>query len=77
MKFWGGHSFQRFQSTLILNYNPLSMGLLCDLIDLVEQVVKGQIVGRPSNVDKIMDLSPILYASYGRAELQYNPERIG
>lgn len=71
MQFWGGHSYQQFQSTLIPNYNPLSMGLLADLIDLVDGVVRGEIVGRVSNADKVMSLEPGRYASFGRAELQY------
>lgn len=76
MRFFGGHSYQQFQSTLIPNYNPLSLGLLADLIDLVDKVVEGAIVGRPSNADKVMGLEPALYASFGRAELQYLPSNI-
>lgn len=76
MRFWGGHSYQQFQSTLILHYNPVNLGLLCDLIDLVDGLVKGTIVGRASNADKIMSLTPALYASFGRAEIQYRPENI-
>lgn len=76
MEFWGGHSYQQFQSTLIPNYNPLNMGLLADLIDLVDKVVHGEIVGRASNADKIMSLEPGKYASFGRAELQYMPSNI-
>ncbi len=76
MKFYGGHNYQIFQSTLIPGYNPLNMGLLCDLIDLVDQVVHGTIVGRVSNVDKILTPNPALYASFGRAELQYSPDNI-
>lgn len=76
MKFYGGHNYQIFQSTLIPGYNPLNMGLLCDLIDLVDQVVHGQIVGRASNVDKTFSPEPVLYASFGRAEMQYNPRNL-
>ena len=76
MAFHGGHRYQMFQSTAIPGFNPPSLGLLCDLIDLVDQVVTGQIVGRTSHVDKVMELKPPLYASYGRAELQYMPDRI-
>lgn len=76
MQFWGGHSYQQFQSTLIPGYNPLNLGLLCDLVDLVDKIVKGEIVGRASNADKIMELTPPLYASFGRAEIQYMPSRV-
>ena len=76
MEFWGGHSYQQFQSTLIPNYNPLSLGLLADLIDLVDGIIRGEIVGRASNADKIMSLEPGKYASFGRAEIQYMPGNI-
>jgi hydroxyacylglutathione hydrolase len=76
MHFYGGHNYQQFQSTLIPNYNPLNMGLLADLIDLVDGLVRGTIIGRASNADKVMSLEPALYASFGRAEIQYAPSRI-
>ena len=76
MQFWGGHSYQQFQSTLIVGYNPIGMGLLCDLIDLVDGLVKGTIVGRSSNADKVLSFDKVLYASYGRAEIQYCPDKM-
>ncbi len=76
MQFWGGHSYQQFQSSLIPGYNPLNMGLLADLIDLTDGLITGKIVGRPSNADKIMTPEPALYASFGRAEIQYLPSRV-
>lgn len=69
--FFTGHNFQQFQSTLISNYNPVSIGLISDLIDLTYKVVNGEIVGRLSDADKTFSLEPTLYASYGRAELYY------
>lgn len=76
MAFRGGHRYQMFQSTAIVGFNPPGMGMLCDLIDLVDQLIQGKIVGRTSNVDKVMELEPPLYASYGRAEIQYMPHKI-
>lgn len=76
MKFFGGHHMQQFQSAYVVGYNPLSLGLLADLIDLVDQVIKGEIVGRDSNADKVFTLEPTRYASFGRAELQYLDSRI-
>lgn len=76
MKFYGGHNMQQFQSTHITGYNPLNMGLLADLVDLVDKVVKGEIVGRDSNADKVFTLEPTRYACFGRAELQYLESRI-
>lgn len=76
MTFHGGHRYQMFQSAQVPTFNPPSMGLLCDLIDLVDQVVQGKIVGRISNVDKILDPEPPLYAAYGRAEIQYMASKV-
>ena len=44
---------------------------LDDMIDLVGQVLSGEIQGRPSNVSRVFTQEPLLYASYGRAEMQY------
>ena len=52
MKFFGGHHMQAFESVAHPVYNPLGLGVLADMIDLVGQ-------------------EPLLYASYGRAEMQY------
>ncbi len=75
MQLLGGHAMQCFGSHL-LAYNPLSLGWLCDLIDLVDQVICGKIVGQPSDVDIILETEPPLCASFGRAVLQYMPSRI-
>ncbi len=72
LKFFGGHNFQQFQSPLVPGHNPLSIGLVCDLTDLVEKLLSGEIVGRDANVDKTFSLEPTLYAGYGRAEILYN-----
>ena len=76
MTFHGGHRYQMFQSTQFPGYNPPSMGFLCDLIDLVDGLIKGTIVGRQSPVDKVMQLEPPLHAAFGRAEIEYMPFRI-
>ena len=77
MKFYGGHNQQQTQSTLIPGYNPLGIGLLADLIDLVDGLRKGTLVGRMSNEgNRTFHLDPDLYACYGRAEIQYNPDNI-
>lgn len=71
MKFFGGHHMQAFESVAHLVYNPLGLGVLADMIDLVDQVLSGEIQGRPSNVSRVFTQEPLLYASYGRAEMQY------
>ena len=75
MQLLGGHARQCFGSHL-LSYNPLSLGWLCDMIDLVDQVLSGKIVGQPSDVDIILEPEPPLCAIYGRAIMQYMPSRI-
>ena len=76
MRFFGGHWMQQFQSIGVPGHNPLGMGLLADLIELVDGVIRGEIVGRESNADKLFGLEPPRYARYGRAELQYLKSRI-
>ncbi len=71
MRFWGGHQLQQFQSKLITGYNPVNMGYLGDLIDLVDKVVSEEIVGRESDFPHVLCFEPMRYASYGRAELTY------
>ena len=71
MKFFGGHNHQQYENVQFNGYNPLSMGVLADMIDLVDQILKGEIVGRSSDVVKSFSLEPALQASYGRAQIQY------
>lgn len=76
MRFWGGHCTQFNQSRQIPGFNPLTMGLLADLIDLVREVIAGRIAG------EVVELAPDLrqrearYAAYGRAEMLFNPDKI-
>ena len=63
---------QAFESVAHPVYNPLGLGVLADMIDLVGQVLSGEIQGRPSNVSRVFTQEPLLYASYGRAEMQYH-----
>ena len=76
MRFFGGHNMQQFQSTFVPHYNPLNMGLLADLIDLVDKIIRGEIIGRDSNADKVFSLEPVRYACFGRAEIQYLGSKI-
>ena len=76
MQFYGGHNQQQFESRITGGYNPLGMGLLSDLIDLVDGVIQGRIVGRCSPVGVPFSTLPNLYASYGRAEMEYLPQNI-
>lgn len=77
MRFFGGHNRQQFQSTHVPHYNPLNLGMLADMIDLVDKIIKGEIVGRDSNCDKTYgSMEPTRYACYGRAEIQYRQSNI-
>ena len=76
MDFWGGHCNQSWESKHVPGFNPLSMGLLANLIDLVRAVRSDKITGG------IVDLPPHLrerearYAAWGRAEMLYNPDKL-
>ena len=76
MEFWGGHCNQSWESRQVPGFNPLSAGLLADLIDLVRAVRTGKLVG------ELVDMAPHLkerearYAAWGRAEMLYNPDKL-
>ena len=57
-------------------FNPLSLGLLADLIDLTRRVRKGEITG------EFVDMAPHFrnrearYAAWGRAEMLFDPDNL-
>lgn len=74
-EFWGGHCMQRWQSAKIPGDNPVTIGLLADLIELVHRLIAGNIHNWH------IDLPPGLRAgeearnsAFGRAEITYNPD---
>lgn len=76
-QFWGGHCLQRWQSAKIPGDNPVTVGLLTDLIDLVNGLLRGNIeswdIRLPSAVragDRACN------AAFGRAEITFNPENM-
>lgn len=74
-EFWGGHCLQRWQSTKIPGDNPLSLGLLADLIDLVHGLLEGTLEGW--HVDLPQDVragDDARNCAWGRAEITYNPD---
>lgn len=76
MEFWGGHSEQFRISRQIPGYNPLSMGLLADLIDLVHLVRTEELVGEVTELSPHLRMREACYAAYGRAEMLYNPDNL-
>ncbi len=76
MEFWGGHSEQYRTSAHVPGFNPLSVGLLADLIDLVHQVRMGKIVGEVTQLPPHLRVREARYAAYGRAEMLYNPDNL-
>jgi len=76
MEFWGGHSNQLWESATVKPCNPLSMGLLCDLIDLTKQLRLGQLEGRYHEFDPMLREREVRFAAWGRAEMFYNPDKI-
>ena len=76
MRFYGGHGSQQFMSPLFGGWNPLGMGLLFDLIDLVDGIVAGSIVGRESSAPVPGTYQRCLHAEFGRAQIEYLPDNI-
>ena len=74
--FWGGHCLQRWQSSRISGDNPLSMGLLADMIDLVHGLIEGSIQGWHIDLPPEVRMREACSAAYGRAEITYNPDLI-
>ena len=75
LRFFGGHNRQPWQSKKVPGWNPLTLGLLADMIDLAEGVANGTIVGEPCDAKSFTD-QPALYAAFGRAEMIFDSERI-
>ena len=76
MRFWGGHSNQYSQSKQMPGFNPLSMGLLADLIDLVRGVIAGKIAGSFVDLPENLRVREARSAAFGRAEMLYDPDNI-
>ena len=76
MDFWGGHCNQSWESRQVQGFNPVSLGLLADLIDLVRRTANREIEG------EYVELAPNLrnrearYAAWGRAEMLYDPDHL-
>lgn len=75
MEFWGGHSNQCWESANIKPYNPLSMGLLWDLIELTRNLRLGKMEGQYWDFDPMLREREARFAVWGRAEMFYNPDK--
>lgn len=76
MDFWGGHCDQSWTSRQVPGFNPVSMGLLADLIDLTRAVRAGELVGEPVDLAPHLREKEARYAAWGRAEMLYNPDKL-
>ena len=76
MEFWGGHSNQCWDSATVQPYNPLSMGLLFDLIDLTRRLRLGQMEGQYRDFHPDLREREVRFAAWGRAEMLYNPDKL-
>ena len=76
MDFWGGHCDQSWESRQVPGFNPLSMGLLADLIDLVRKTAAGEIEGEIVEMDPNLRNREARYAAWGRAEMLYDPDNL-
>lgn len=71
MSFWGGHNFQQGESRCMPGFNPLNLGLLADMAELVRKICSEEITGKQTEMGAHAATEPVLYASYGRAEILY------
>lgn len=76
MDFWGGHCDQSWESRQVPGFNPVSLGLLADLIDLVRAVKSGKLIGEFVELDPNLREREARYAAWGRAEMLYNPDKL-
>lgn len=76
MEFWGGHCNQVWESATIQPYNPLSLGLLCDLIDLTRNLRLGKMEGNYHEFAPELREREVRFAAWGRAEMFYNPDKL-
>lgn len=76
MEFWGGHCNQVWESATVKPHNPLSMGLLCDLIDLTRNLRTGRMEGTYHEFAPELREREVRFAAWGRAEMFYNPDKL-
>ena len=76
MDFWGGHCNQSWESRQVPGFNPVSIGLLADLIDLVRNVRAGKLTGEFVEMEPRFREREARYAAWGRAEMLYNPDKL-
>lgn len=78
MTFCAAHYDQEKDSLVMPGFNPLSIGVVADMLTLTDKIIKGEIVGKPRpNQGPFAAVPPeTLYAAFGRAEILYRPEGI-
>ena len=76
MEFWGGHCNQVWESAAVKPFNPLSLGLLCDLIDLTRRLRLGELEGEYRDFHPDLREREVRFAAWGRAEMLYNPDKL-
>ena len=76
MEFWGGHSNQLYESATIKPCNPLSLGLVWDLIELTRNLRLGKMTGQYWEFDPMLREREVRFAAWGRAEMFYNPDKL-
>lgn len=76
MDFWGGHCNQSWESRQVPGFNPVSLGLLADLIDLVRRTAAGEIPGEYVEMAPNLRRREARYGAWGRAEMLYDPDNL-
>lgn len=75
--FWGGHCQQRWQSAKVPGDNPVTVGLLADLIDLVSGLLNGSVNSWDIDLPSALRAGErVCNAAFGRAEITFNPDNM-
>lgn len=67
----GGHYHQRWQSHAHPGDNPMTLGVVADLLCLTDKILKGEIRGEPVEMEERLAPDGALRAAFGRAEMLY------
>jgi len=71
MTILGGHYHQRWESRAHPGDNPMTLGVVADLLSLTDKIIKGEIQGKPLQMEERLAPNGALRAAFGRAEMLY------
>lgn len=71
MTILGGHYYQRWESSAHPDDNPMTLGVVMDLLCLTDKILNGEIQGTPVEMEERLAPKGAQQASFGRAEMLY------